>query len=172
MLVPRSQAVDKHGTIEYACIKSIVGNVVHTIIDLSKYTGPYLPGFTPAATFSYERQPTCEGILSAIDHVAIAVPRKLAHTTLNWYESVLGMTRFTINRFVKILQGDTVVIMNMNFCREDDPFGGFPVHVGSLGMLMFAGIYWKCSETGCADASKKLKFVFVESLIDADSSMR
>jgi hypothetical protein len=40
-----------------------------------------------------------------------------------------------------------------------------------MGMRMFAGLYWKCSETGCADSTKKFKVVFVESLIHSDSSI-
>jgi 4-hydroxyphenylpyruvate dioxygenase len=96
--VSRRQAVDEHGSIEYACIKSSVGNVVHTIINMSKYSGPYLPGFTSVTGPSHQRQQHNEGIVSSIDHVAIAVPRGSAQAVINWYERVLGLTRFAINR--------------------------------------------------------------------------
>jgi 4-hydroxyphenylpyruvate dioxygenase len=97
--VSRRQAVDEHGSIEYACIKTSVGNLVHTIIDTSNYSGPYLPGFTPVTIplHHHQQQPN-EGIMSIIDHVAIAVPRGFAHDTMAWYERVLGMARFAINR--------------------------------------------------------------------------
>ncbi len=94
----RRQAVDEHGSIEYACIKSSVGNVVHTIINMSKYSGPYLPGFTAVAESSQQKQPHTQGIVSGIDHIAIAVPRGSAQTVINWYERALGLTRFAINR--------------------------------------------------------------------------
>jgi len=53
--------------------------------------------------------------------------------------------------------------------REDDPFQGFAVRVGTMGMRMFSSAYWKCAETGCADPATKLKFVFAESLVDINS---
>ncbi|CAF2777467.1 unnamed protein product [Rotaria sp. Silwood2] len=88
--------------------------------------------------------------MSTIDHVAFAMPRNSAKVAIEWYENVLGLKRFVIN-------------------QEDDPFQGFTVRVGSMGMRMFSSVYWKCSETGCGDAVSKLKFVFAESLIDPDS---
>ncbi|CAF1611543.1 unnamed protein product [Rotaria sp. Silwood1] len=88
--------------------------------------------------------------MSTIDHVAFAMPRNSAKVAIEWYENVLSMKRFTIN-------------------QEDDPFQGFTVRVGSMGMRMFSSVYWKCSETGCGDAASKLKFVFAESLIDPNS---
>jgi len=96
--VSRRQAIDEYGSIEYACIKSIVGNVVHTIIDMSNYSGPYLPGFTPMAASSHQRQQPNEGIIGSIDHITFAVPRELAYATMTWYECVLGLTRFAVNR--------------------------------------------------------------------------
>lgn len=98
MLVSRRQATDEHGSIEYACIKSSVGNVVHTILDMSNYSGLYLPGFTPVMANSNKNSEFNETIMSSIDHVAIAVPRGCAPTTIHWYERVLGLTRFAINR--------------------------------------------------------------------------
>ncbi|CAF2119938.1 unnamed protein product [Rotaria magnacalcarata] len=150
VLVSHRRAMDEYGSIDYACIKSSVGNVVHTILDMSNYSGLYLPGFIAVVANSHRNLEFDEATMSDIDHVAIAVPRGCASSTVSWYERVLGMARFPIN-------------------REDDPFQGFLVHVGSMGMRMFAGIYWKCSETGCADSSKKLKLVFVESLINENS---
>ncbi|CAF0911291.1 unnamed protein product [Adineta steineri] len=120
-------------------------------MDVSNYSGPYLPGFMPMAVDSHQWQQFNESIASNIDHLAIALPRQSIQLTMSWYERVLGLTRLLIN-------------------REDDPFQGFAVRVGSIGMRMFAGLYWKCAETGCVDVSKKFKLVFVESLIDDDSN--
>jgi hypothetical protein len=55
--------------------------------------------------------------------------------------------------------------------REDDPFQGFSVRVGTKGMRLFASEYWKCAETACINTNmSNLKFVLAESLIDSDSS--
>ena len=57
------------------------------------------------------------------------------------------------------------------YCREDDPFQGFTVRVGSMGMRLFASEYWKCAETACVDSGlSNLKFVFAESLLTDGSS--
>ncbi|CAF4427867.1 unnamed protein product, partial [Rotaria sp. Silwood2] len=56
--------------------------------------------------------------MSTIDHVAFAMSRNSAKVVIEWYENVLGLKRFVIN-------------------QEDDPFQGFTVRVGSMGMRMF-----------------------------------
>lgn len=56
------------------------------------------------------------------------------------------------------------------YFSDEDPFQGFSVRVGKLGMRLFASEYWKCSETACVHADiPTLKFVFAESLIQSDS---
>jgi hypothetical protein len=56
------------------------------------------------------------------------------------------------------------------YFRQDDPFQGFSVCVGTMGMRLFASEYWKCAETACVNGTiSTLKFVFVESLIENDS---
>jgi len=40
---------DEHGTVRIARIKTY-GDVVHTFLDKSKYTGVFLPGFKPLTT--------------------------------------------------------------------------------------------------------------------------
>ena len=90
-------ATDQYGSIEYACIKSCIGNVVHTLIDLSKYDGPYLPGFQTVESsdrlFSKENP-----IIDSIDHVAFAVSRNESLKAIDWYEKVFGMKRFFVNQ--------------------------------------------------------------------------
>ncbi|CAF4946384.1 unnamed protein product, partial [Rotaria sp. Silwood1] len=113
VLVSRRKAVDQYGSIEYACIKSCIGNVVHSIIDMSQYSGSYLPGFLPITIDSSQEQKTNQNLLSTIDHVAFAMPRNSAKVAIEWYENVLGLKRFVIN-------------------QEDDPFQGFTVRVGSM----------------------------------------
>jgi 4-hydroxyphenylpyruvate dioxygenase-like putative hemolysin len=96
--VSRRQAVDENGSIEYACIKSAVGNVVHTILDASHYSGLYLPGFSPVTVPARQQQQLTHSIIRGIDHIAFAVPHGLAQPTMAWYERVLDLTRFVINR--------------------------------------------------------------------------
>ncbi|CAF1270700.1 unnamed protein product [Adineta steineri] len=150
VLVSRRQAVDEYGTIEYACIKSCIGNVVHTLINTSEYSGSCLPGFVSIS--NSEKQESNESLIDSIDHIAFAIPKNSALSAVIWYEKVLGMKRFKVN-------------------QQDDPFQGFSVHVGTMGMRLFASEYWKCAETACMnDKQSNLKFVFAESLIDSNSN--
>lgn len=94
--MPHRQASDKNGTVEYACVKSCIGNVVHTLIDTSKYSGAFLPGFEaveqPAEEFTQEQ------IINGIDHVAFALPKQAALNSVQWYEGVLNMKRLVVNQ--------------------------------------------------------------------------
>jgi len=57
------------------------------------------------------------------------------------------------------------------YFRQDDPFQGFSVRVGTMGMRLFASEYWKCAETACINEKlSNLKFVFAESLIESDNT--
>jgi 4-hydroxyphenylpyruvate dioxygenase-like putative hemolysin len=89
--------MDTYGSIEYACIKSCLGNVVHTLLDTSKYTGIYLPGFVPTST-EIDGSSSDRLLMRSIDHVAFAVSRDEALSTMAWYETVLGMKRFLVNQ--------------------------------------------------------------------------
>lgn len=142
VIVSPRHARDEYGSIEYACIKSCIGNVVHTLINVSDYSGECLPGFQ---TISSSKK---DCLINDIDHVAFALSKDSSLNAIDWYKKVFGMKRFFVN-------------------QQDDPFHGFPVHVGNLGMRLFASEYWKCSEVGCfSENSSNLKFVFAESLID------
>jgi 4-hydroxyphenylpyruvate dioxygenase-like putative hemolysin len=96
--VSRRQAIDEHGSIEYACIKSCVGNVVHSIIDMSHYSGPYLPGFSSVTSLTHQQQQCSQHMMHSIDHVAIAMTRGSAQLATAWYERVLGLKRFAVHQ--------------------------------------------------------------------------
>lgn len=96
MIVPCRQATDKHGFIEYACIKSCIGNVVHTLIDESQYSGPFLPGFTPVSTA--EKKISSQSVVQSIDHIAFAVEKQVGLSSVAWYEKVFDMKRSVVSR--------------------------------------------------------------------------
>ncbi|CAF4704260.1 unnamed protein product [Rotaria sp. Silwood1] len=151
VLVSHRKAIDEYGSIEYACVKSCIGNVVHTLIDTSQYSGPSLPGFVQVSIS--EQNAFTQSMINGIDHITFAMPKHSALASVAWYEKVFGMKRFTVN-------------------QEDDPFQGFPVRVGTMGMRLFASEYWKCAETACVNGkTSNLKLVFAESLIESDSSL-
>uniref|UniRef100_A0A8C2TFJ4 VOC domain-containing protein n=1 Tax=Coturnix japonica TaxID=93934 RepID=A0A8C2TFJ4_COTJA len=45
--VPPIEVRDERGSVTYSVVSSAVGNVSHTLLDRSRYRGPFLPGFQP-----------------------------------------------------------------------------------------------------------------------------
>lgn len=88
---------DQHGTARLAAIRTY-GETVHTLVDRSRYTGPFLPGFV-------ERDPIVEGsgragsetgrsprFFQAIDHVVGNVELGRMDDWVAFYRSVMGFT--------------------------------------------------------------------------------
>ena len=69
---------------------------MHTLIDTSKYTGSCLPDFNILSASNDELSNGL--IVRDIDHVAFAVERDTALSTVAWYENILGLKRFFVNR--------------------------------------------------------------------------
>uniref|UniRef100_H2Z246 Uncharacterized protein n=1 Tax=Ciona savignyi TaxID=51511 RepID=H2Z246_CIOSA len=61
---------DEDGVVHYAIIKSPVGNLQHTLLNLSNYSGDFLPGFTVIKTWNADSNPN---FVTAIDHIAFAL---------------------------------------------------------------------------------------------------
>lgn len=95
VLKPPNVISDINGSVETAIIKSCIGNVIHTIVDDSKYKGCFLPGFENVDN-PYSG---CENpLVTHIDHVTFACALGASGRVLDWYEKNLGMNRFYINR--------------------------------------------------------------------------
>ncbi|XP_002120769.2 4-hydroxyphenylpyruvate dioxygenase-like protein isoform X1 [Ciona intestinalis] len=107
---------DKDGIVSYAIIKSPVGNLQHTLIDLTKYGGAFLPGFEVDQAWNAEENPQ---FMTAVDHIAFAL--KLEHTdeVVQWYNHCLGFSRMIIN-------------------IEEDFDDGFVVKEGTRGLRLKA----------------------------------
>lgn len=97
VLKPPRTITDDYGSVEVATIRSCVGNVVHTLINDSNYTGCFLPGFEAVeCTVKNLVKP----LVTHIDHVTFACKMGTSSTVLKWYEDNLGMNRFMINRYI------------------------------------------------------------------------
>jgi 4-hydroxyphenylpyruvate dioxygenase len=82
---------DEHGTVRLAAIATY-GDTRHTLVDRSRYTGPYLPGY--AARTSTYRKP--EGapkrLFQALDHVVGNVELGRMDEWVAFYRRVMGFT--------------------------------------------------------------------------------
>ncbi|XP_061563885.1 4-hydroxyphenylpyruvate dioxygenase-like protein [Cololabis saira] len=157
-LVPPTTVQDDHGLVTYSVLRSIVGNVCHTLIDKSKYGGGFLPGFDtpdPERDCSLlEEDVSCP--VTHFDHVTYACHQKSTHQVMGWYEKMFGFRRFFI-------------------VRNEDEDEGCVIHDKGIGLRLAAMQYWKCSEVGIALPFKNkkepdCKFVIAESLPNQGSN--
>uniref|UniRef100_A0A3Q0QUW0 4-hydroxyphenylpyruvate dioxygenase n=1 Tax=Amphilophus citrinellus TaxID=61819 RepID=A0A3Q0QUW0_AMPCI len=149
-LVPPTTVEDVNGPVTYAVVKSIVGNVCHTLIEKTNYEGVFLPGFdVNEKDWSLEKEDiSCP--VTHFDHITYACLRKTTHQVMGWYEKHFGFQRFYID-------------------SNEDVDEGFVINQGGIGLRLTAMEYWKCSKAGITlpFAGKKepdCKFVIAESL--------
>ncbi|XP_070783745.1 4-hydroxyphenylpyruvate dioxygenase-like protein [Enoplosus armatus] len=149
-LVPPTTVQDESGLVTYSVVKSIVGNVCHTLIDRTKYEGSFLPGFDVIEKDCSLEEEHMSCPITHFDHITYACPRKTTHQVMRWYEKLFGFKRFFID-------------------SNEDVDEGFVVNQEGIGLRLTAMEYWKCSEAGITlpSVDKKepdCKFVIAESL--------
>ena len=82
---------DEHGTVRVAAIATY-GDTRHTLVDRSRYTGPYLPGYV-SRTSSHEPRPgRPRRLFQAIDHVVGNVELGAMDRWVDFYNRVMGFT--------------------------------------------------------------------------------
>jgi 4-hydroxyphenylpyruvate dioxygenase len=87
---------DEHGTVRVAAI-SAYGDTIHSLVDRSKYDGPFLPGFVSRAPI-IDRQPAIAAGLQpkryfqAVDHVVGNVELGKMDEWVEFYRRVMGFT--------------------------------------------------------------------------------
>ena len=80
---------DEHGTVRTAAIATY-GETRHTLVDRSRYAGPYLPGFV-ARTSTYARPAgTPERLFQAVDHCVGNVELGAMDRWVDFYNRVMG----------------------------------------------------------------------------------
>ncbi|XP_044194650.1 4-hydroxyphenylpyruvate dioxygenase-like protein [Thunnus albacares] len=149
-LIPPTTVQDEKGVVTYSVLKSIVGNVCHTLIDRSKYEGSFLPGFNVIEKDCSLEDEDLSCPITHFDHITYACPRKTTHQVMRWYEQLFGFQRFFID-------------------SNEDIEEGFVINQEGIGLRLTAMEYWKCSKAGIAlpFVDKKepdCKFVIAESL--------
>ncbi|XP_030630737.1 4-hydroxyphenylpyruvate dioxygenase-like protein [Chanos chanos] len=159
-LVPPTEVRDDWGQVTYSVVKSVVGNVSHTLIDRTKYHGSFLPGFNEVENVTSEASSpndssTCCPV-THFDHITYACPRRCTPEIMRWYEKHFGFERFFIQ-------------------RDEDVDEGYVVDQDGVGLRLTAMQYWKCSKTGLKLPFKDkkdvdCKFVIAESLPEQGSN--
>ena len=82
---------DEHGTVRIAAIAAY-GDTRHTLVDRSRYNGPYLPGYV-ARTSTFVRRPGApKRLFQALDHVVGNVELGHMDDWVDYYNRILGFT--------------------------------------------------------------------------------
>ncbi len=80
---------DEHGTIRIGAIATY-GDTIHTLVDRSKYTGPYLPGYTAASSTFVKREGEPKRLFQALDHIVGNVELGKMDEWVTFYNKVMG----------------------------------------------------------------------------------
>jgi 4-hydroxyphenylpyruvate dioxygenase len=82
---------DEHGTVRIAAIATY-GETRHTLVDRSRYTGPYLPGYV-ARTSTYRKpEGAPKRLFQALDHVVGNVELGHMDEWVEFYHRIMGFT--------------------------------------------------------------------------------
>jgi 4-hydroxyphenylpyruvate dioxygenase len=82
---------DEHGTVRLAAIATY-GDTRHTLVDRSRYSGPYLPGFVARTSSHVKRPGAPRRLFQAIDHVVGNVELGAMDRWVAFYNRVMGFT--------------------------------------------------------------------------------
>ncbi|MGH3628025.1 MAG: 4-hydroxyphenylpyruvate dioxygenase [Sciscionella sp.] len=80
---------DEHGTVRRAAIATY-GETRHTLIDRSRYTGPYLPGYEQRESSIQLRAGSPKRLFQAVDHCVGNVELGKMDYWVDWYNRVMG----------------------------------------------------------------------------------
>jgi len=82
---------DEHGTIRIGAIAAY-GETVHTLVDRSKYNGPYLPGYVARTSSYVKREGAPKRVFQALDHIVGNVELGKMDEWVEFYRRVMGFT--------------------------------------------------------------------------------
>jgi 4-hydroxyphenylpyruvate dioxygenase len=82
---------DEHGTVRLAAIAAY-GDTRHSLVDRSRYTGPYLPGYVERSSTYAKRDGSPKRLFQALDHVVGNVELGKMDEWVGFYNRVMGFT--------------------------------------------------------------------------------
>jgi 4-hydroxyphenylpyruvate dioxygenase len=82
---------DEHGTVRLAAIAAY-GDTRHTLVDRSRYHGPYLPGYVARTSTYRKREGAPKRVFQALDHIVGNVELGRMDEWVDFYHRVMGFT--------------------------------------------------------------------------------
>ncbi len=80
---------DEHGTVRLAAIATY-GETRHSLVDRSRYSGPYLPGYVARSSTHVKRDGAPKRLFQAVDHCVGNVELGRMDYWVDWYRKVMG----------------------------------------------------------------------------------
>ncbi|HEX4700279.1 MAG TPA: 4-hydroxyphenylpyruvate dioxygenase, partial [Actinomycetes bacterium] len=84
-----TDVTDDHGTVRMASIQAY-GDTVHSLVDRSRYTGPYLPGYVERRSGYVKREGSPKRLFQALDHMVGNVELGQMDEWVGFYNRVMG----------------------------------------------------------------------------------
>ncbi|GAA4549764.1 4-hydroxyphenylpyruvate dioxygenase [Pseudonocardia xishanensis] len=91
VLVEPQDLSDEHGTVRTAAI-AVYGDTRHTLVDRSRYTGPYLPGYVARSSSRVKPEGKPTRLFQALDHVVGNVELGRMNEWVDFYNRIMGFT--------------------------------------------------------------------------------
>lgn len=91
VLVEPHDTTDEHGTVRSAAIATY-GDTRHTLVDRSRYTGPYLPGHVARSSSVDRPAGAPRRLFQALDHVVGNVEYGRMDSWVDFYHRIMGFT--------------------------------------------------------------------------------
>jgi 4-hydroxyphenylpyruvate dioxygenase len=91
ILVEPHNITDQNGTARIGAIATY-GDTRHTLVDRSKYSGPYLPGYVERSSTYRKRDGAPKRIFQALDHVVGNVELGKMNQWVDFYNRIMGFT--------------------------------------------------------------------------------
>ncbi len=82
---------DEHGTVRIGAIATY-GETRHTLVDRSRYDGPYLPGYVARVSTRQKREGAPKRLFQALDHVVGNVGLGDMNQWVDYYNRIMGFT--------------------------------------------------------------------------------
>lgn len=89
VLVEPHDEADEHGTVRIAAIATY-GHTRHTLVDRSRYAGPYLPGYVARRSSFVKRDGAPKRLFQALDHAVGNVELGRMNEWVEFYNKVMG----------------------------------------------------------------------------------
>ena len=82
---------DEHGTVRVGALATY-GDTRHTLVDRSRYDGPYLPGYVARSSTFVKREGAPKRLFQALDHIVGNVELGKMDDWVEFYRKVMGFT--------------------------------------------------------------------------------